>query len=48
VLYAQKISPFRKIRTDFLFVFHKSTKCRFCSFFTRAQVPAQETDLSLF
>ncbi len=39
VLYAQKISPFRKIRTDFLFVFYKSLLRRFCSFFTRAQVP---------
>ena len=39
VLYAQKISPFRKIGTDFLFVFHKSTKCRFCLIFARAQVP---------
>ena len=39
VLYAQKISPFRKIRTDFLFVFHKSLLRRFCAFFARAQVP---------
>ena len=39
VLYAQKISPFRKIWTDFLFIFYKPTLLQFCLFFTTAQVP---------
>ena len=48
VLYAQKISPFRKIWTDFLFIFYKPTLLRFCLIFATAQAPWPSVRLMLF